>query len=312
MQLQIDELYQHLNHPIANLAEQKNIQIKATAHYLDFILEQKIIRIALKHFVYSGDIIGSFEYYFTAVQPLVFNGYQLVDYSIPKYHNVVGFDLMPVFFPSFSEPVLTTQQYLNFANLKSGSTVFDLGAYSGLTSIMFKELVGKFGSVIALDADEQNILALRENLELYKKITGNEIDLVYGAIWNHNDGLSFSSEGNMGASASALVGTHRGNNMLVKSLTLSHLAEITKVNSVDFIKCDVEGAEAVIFEDAMFFTKYSPRIILETHNIGNNGTTAAKCIADLEKFGYVCKQIHQSGVALPLIECYPPSCTTLS
>ncbi|MDC1271287.1 FkbM family methyltransferase [Planktomarina temperata] len=308
MQHQIDNLYPTLadNHPLSIQAKSFGLTIKLGAHYLNLYRNTQIIRIALKHLVYAGDIISSFEYYFSAVKPQSFNQYEIVDYSTPRFHNVIGFDLMPVVFPSFSEPLVTTNQYLHFANLKPGDTAIDLGAYSGLTSIVFKEIVGNLGKVIAVDADSENMKAILENTKLYKSITGNNIDIINGAVWSHCNGLSFSTEGNMGSSASEIVGVNRGSVDVIKSYTLSALCEIGKVNSVDFIKCDVEGAEAVIFEDETFFQSHRPRIIIETH-LKDGIETTEKCISDLTKFGYECRKIIQTGVTLPLVECYPKS-----
>jgi FkbM family methyltransferase len=290
---------------LKTIAEKKGIRCSTTPSYLDFTKGKYVIRMGRQHSVYSGDIINSFDYYFDAVRPLKVNDTELVDYSTPRYHDVNGFDLMPVFFPSFAEPITTTQQYLAFANLKPGCVVMDLGAYSGLTSIIFKEMVGNAGKVIAMEADKKNLDAIRRNLTLYKRLTGNDIEIVSGAIWNHCNGLSFSSEGNMGSSATEIVGKFRGDNNLIESYTLSKLADLLELKRVDFIKCDVEGAEGVIFEDTDFFKKYNPRIIIETHVVEGEEITD-KCVADLSRYGYVCKRIKQFGVSLPLLECIPP------
>jgi len=307
MQTQIDNLYVTLDesHPLSVKAKTYGITISLSAHYLDFVKGDKIIRVSVRHLVYAGDIISSFDYYFSAVAPGEFNGGELVDYSTPRYHDVAGFNLMPVFFSSFCEPIVTTNQYLKFANLMPGHIVLDLGAYSGLTSIIFKELVGKAGIVVAVDADSENIKAIRTNLSLYKKLTGNSIDVIFGAAWNHCNGLSFSNEGNMGSSASEIVGNGRGRVDLVKSFTLTEICNIFKINSVDFIKCDIEGAESVVFEDEEFMKNNRPKIILETH-IKDGIETTHKCVADLQRFGYTCRKIAQTGVELPLLECHPP------
>ena len=109
----------------------------------------------------------------------------------------------------------------------------------------------------------------------------------------------------MGSSATEIVGKFRGDNNLIPSYTLSKLADLLELKRVDFIKCDVEGAEKVIFEDIDFLDKYNPRIIIEAHFVKGKETTD-KCVADLTRCGYVCKRIKQFGVSLPLIECYPP------
>lgn len=306
MQKQIDQLYPQLddNHPLRIQAKSHGVTIRLGAHYIDFYRSTQIIRVSLKHLIYAGDIIQSFEYYFSAVKPQSFNQHEIVDYSVTRFHNVIGFDLMPVMFPSFCEPLVTTNQYLDFADLKPGNTVLDLGAYSGLTSIIFKEIVGNLGRVIAVDADSENLETILENTIIYKSITANSIDIIFGAVWNHCNGLSFSTEGNMGSSASEIVGENRGSVDMVKSHTLSEICEMGRLKSVDFIKCDVEGAEAVIFEDETFFLNHKPKVIIETH-LKDGVETTDKCISDLTKYGYKCRKIIQTGVVLPLLECSP-------
>lgn len=286
------------------LARSKRVSITSGSDYIDFSNENRVIRLSKEHWFYGSDLLNSYEYYFNSVKPLKKNSTELVDFSTPRFHEVNGFDLMPVFFPSFCEPMSTTDQYLNFAKLHEGSTVIDLGAYSGLTSILFKELVGESGKVIAVDADSINLDSIKKNFNLYEKITGKTIDILNGAIWNHCDGLNFSSEGNMGSSATDIVGDLRGKNNIIKSYTLSKLAEIYNLEDIHFIKCDIEGAERVIFEDVHFFKNFKPRIIIECHFV-DELDTSVKCIEDLTKYGYTCKHIEQHGVSLPLLECRP-------
>ncbi len=101
--------------------------------YADVISGDRVIRVALRHAHYLYDIVVSFDYYFLAVAPLRQAGMRLVDYSTPRWHEVMGYDLHPVQFPSFAEPVVTALSYLDFAQIRDGSIVLDLGAYSGLT-----------------------------------------------------------------------------------------------------------------------------------------------------------------------------------
>ncbi len=305
MEYQIDQFYQRLNHIYQGIANEKGIEIRLATHYIDFNKNNQTVRIAIRHSVYVLDVINSFDYYFSAVEPIDFNNRKLVDYSIGRYHDVVGFTLFPVYFPSLSEPTVTTTQYLEFADLKPGGTVIDLGAYAGLTSILFKESVGATGKVVAVEADEQNVVAMNKNFNLYHKFCDGKIEVLFGAAWNHCNGLQFSSEGNMGSSASDIVGNDRGNVITTPSFTLSKIADLFQLESVDFIKCDIEGGEVVVFQDQAFFEKFRPRIIIETHLVENHETTDV-CIKDLEAFGYTCKRIHQTGVTLPLLECYPP------
>jgi FkbM family methyltransferase len=277
--------------------------------YKDFIdisdNKNRVVRISQNHPIYIHDIINSFEYYFSAVVPIENRGKLLVDYSTPRIHEVVGYDLHPIMFPSFAEPIATTKQYMDFAQLQNGSIVLDFGAYSGLTSIMFDQLIGPEGRVISVDADSSNIKCIKKNFELYEKITKRKIELLQGAVWKDNNGIQFSTEGNMGSSAIEFVGSGRGDSVKVKTFTLSTIVKKFNLKTVDFIKCDIEGAESEIFNDAAFFDLFKPRIIIEPHFIRNELTINA-CNAQLSRFGYSCKEIAQHGVKIPLLECYPP------
>ena len=177
-----------------------------------------------------------FDHYFSAVIPLEISGLSLVDYSTPRIHEVVGYDSHPIMFPSLAEPIVTTKQYLDFAGLHDGSVVLDLGAYSGLTSIVFDQAVGNSGRVVSVEADPLNIRCIKTNFNLYKKITGRRIELVEAAVWKDNDGISFSAEGNMGSSAVGHVGAYRGQTVRVQTLTLGKIVEQFDLQRVTFHK----------------------------------------------------------------------------
>lgn len=264
----------------------------------------RCIRISHKHNIYLLDIINSFQYYFKAVKPIEIDGIRLIDYSTPRYHEVNGYDIHPIIFPSFAEPISTTEQYLKFAKLKNNSIVLDLGAYSGLTSILFDQAISNNGQVIAVDADRVNIKYIKKNLALYKKMTGRDIRLLEGAVWENNRGVMFSNEGNMGSSVASIIGQQRGTIIKTSSFTLSTIARKYHLKKIDFIKCDIEGAESVIFKDRKFFDKNRPKIIIEPHII-DNVSTIQSCIDQLSIYGYKFKKINQNGVNLPLLECLP-------
>jgi FkbM family methyltransferase len=242
--------------------------------------------------IYLMDILNQFDYYFNSVVPVD----NVVDYSRPHEHRVPGFDLFPIVFPSFSEPIVTTKQYTDFAQLQPGHVVIDLGAYSGLASIIFAEQVGKGGLVIAVEADEDNYKCAEKNVDRYYLNKGVPIDLIYGAAWSHSDGIGFSCEGNMGAGAGDIVGLRGGRMVQVPSYTLSDIAR--GLDRVNFVKIDVEGAEAEVIKDAEFFNRYNPRMIIETHNKGADEAVYTALVS----YGYNVKYAEQN-TTMPLLEC---------
>ncbi|MFP4467297.1 MAG: FkbM family methyltransferase [Candidatus Goldiibacteriota bacterium] len=289
---------------IMRLLSKSKYRIKHYGNSFDIICDNKRIRMSYKHILYLRGILQTFDHFFYAVLPVYVDGYELVDFSTPRYHKVYGFDLHPIIFPSFAEPVLTTEQYLDFAELKEGSVALDLGSYSGLTSILFSQKAGKTGMVIAVDADKKNIRCIKENFLLYKNITGMHIDLLEGAVWENNEGIDFSHEGNLGSSAVSIVGKHRDKVEKVKTFTLDSIVEKYELKRLDFIKCDIEGAETVIFKNQAFFKKFKPRIIIEIH-YDHSKSTLDICKDILAKYGYSFKVIKQIGFDMPLLECYP-------
>jgi FkbM family methyltransferase len=266
------------------------------------IKENKEIRLARSQAIYLRDTLDNFEFYFEGVEPQHVGGIDLVDYSRPGFHKVKNFDLFPVFFPAVAEPTITTDQYIEFANLGSDAVVIDLGAYSGLTSILFDMAIPSGGQVLAIEADSQNVGACRTNFAAYADHSKRTIRLVEAAVWSDNEGVAFSSEGSMGSSVLSVVGGGRGENIKVASVTLEGLAQRFDLTRVDFIKCDIEGGETEVFDRPEFFQRYSPKIMIECHIVGGKSTSDA-CAAVLEKYGYTCELVTQRGYPLPLLAC---------
>lgn len=291
---------------LQNAARRQGFRVRFGRDAIDIVNAERVMRLHPTHWFYAHELIEQFDYYFAAVAPTVRSNSRVVDYSFPRFHEVVGYGRHPLYFPSFAEPFETTTQYTEFAGLKPGMTVIDLGAYSGLTSIVFQDAVGPNGTVVAVEADENNVIAIRKNFALYRLATGVDITLLEGAVWKDDAGIEFSSEGNMGASAAEIVGPGRGPTRKVPSFKLSSIADRTGLDHVEFVKCDVEGAEEVVFSDAAFFSRYAPRIIVEPHVV-RGALTTESVIRALAGYGYTCRQVPQWGYTLlPLVECTPP------
>lgn len=254
-----------------------------------------------RHVVYARDVIDDFDAYFGAVEPTRLDPLPTVDYSEPREHIVRGWTLMPIEFPSLAEPLETARQYLEFAELTAGQTVIDLGAYSGFTSLLFKEAVGDSGRVLAVEADTVNLASLHRNLENYRKLTGSAPLVAETAVWSHNRGIQFLSEGNLGSAAASLM--QRGGTEVrhVPSATLSDLAESFELGEVAFLKADIEGAELEAFSDKEFFGGRHPRIIFEGAPSKARGPQAV--IDVLSEFGYRARIREQRGSRMPLVEC---------
>jgi FkbM family methyltransferase len=256
-----------------------------------------VIKISKTHKVYLKTLMRFFDIHFFAVENEKVNGLSVVDYSCSRKHKVIGFDKFEVYCPSLAETFDTVSQYLEYAKLKDGDVVLDLGSYSGLTSVVFAESVGKNGKVIAVEPDALNYSCLEKNVAQMED--SSNVECLNAAAWKETGKLSFSNENSMGSSAVSIVG-ERGLLNEVDCFTLNDMAAKYNLDKIDFIKCDIEGAEAYIFDDDNFFSKFKPRILVETHIVAGNFCDKL-CIDALSKHGYSHKYISQNGLEMPLI-----------
>lgn len=283
----------------ADLARQHGVSVEFGPDCIEVGKASRILRLHKRHIVYLKALIRFFEYYWESVEPRDEFGKAVCDFTPSRYHRVVGFDLMPVLFPSLAEPVATIDQYLDFAQLAEGQTVVDLGAYAGLSSILFRQELGKSGRVVALEPDPANFACASRNLDLYKRLTGLDIELVPAALWVDDQGLAFSADGCMGSSAVDYVG-RRGQSMCVATMTLDQLADRYAIKRVDFLKCDIEGAEDRVFKDSLFLRQAVRKLVVEIHR-PPAGLTSGALVPQLESLGFRCELVTQYGVDLPLL-----------
>jgi len=282
----------------------RGIKIIQNKGLIRLFKKNKEIHIHTSQELYLEDILNNFDFYFEGVIPSKKGKKEVVDYSKPAWHEVKNFDLMPIYFNTMAEPLKIINRYIELSEISEGSVVIDLGAYSALTSIIFDQRVGQTGLVVAIEPDRENYLTCVKNLSLYEKITKKKIHLVNAAIWRDTDGIMFSSEGSMASSAVDLIGSGRAENIFVNTVTLMSLVNYFKLERVDFIKCDIEGAESVILNAPDFFNKYKPRIVIECHII-DGVSTEYSCRSFMENFGYTCTLEDQEGYPLKLLFCHP-------
>jgi FkbM family methyltransferase len=172
--------------------------------------------------------------------------------------------------------------------LRSGMTVYDIGANIGFFSLLAARLVGGIGRVTAFEADPEIAARLRENVS---RNQGAPISVEEKAVWSSSNQLLF-------ARANAEVSPDRGLGQVIDNDSEESAPGTIRVEGVsvdeyvrksaapDFIKCDVEGAEVEVFRGAEKLLKERrPLILCEMHG-EENRQTLLKLFADL---GYRCE-----------------------
>lgn len=288
------------------------LRVRKSGDFLEVIDDEakKLIRISALNAVHLPDMIESFDYYTGSAAPvgLRYNGqiYELTDFSTPRLHNVTGFDDFAALCPSTTEPYSTIRQYLDFAQLKPGSNVIDLGTYSALTAIAFSKEVGAGGRVVALEPDPVNFQSAQYNIAMHRRVNGlDNVTLVPMAAADRDGTIELSSEGTMGSALVSIVGGYRGVTVEVQARTLATLAREFALDAVDFVKVDIEGAEMfVVPQCAEFLATFRPRMIIEGHSV-NGASTIEPLVAFLGSVGYSTRVEAQEGLTLSLILAAP-------
>src|SRR5260370_4914367 len=297
---------------IADKKAKSFLAIDVSRHCIDILDKDRgrMIRLGRGSAVYAKDMVNYFDYYFDSAQPIAItvNGrqYNAVDFSTPRYQHVLGFDDFPVMCPSLTEPFITAQQYLDFAQLGPGDVVLDLGSYSGLTSIAFSKAVGPTGKVIALEPDPSNHAASTINVSNHLRINKlSNIELIQAAAHTGRGTLRFSAESAMGSAEASAVGSYRGKVIEVEAVGLIDIANQHRLEHVDFIKMDIEGTEGkVLSASNEFFERFKPKLIIEPHMV--DGQLSDMAVMNILKgFGYQCDLLQQYGVKLPLVTAIP-------
>jgi FkbM family methyltransferase len=149
-----------------------------------------------------------------------------------------------------------------------GSTVIDVGAHLGEWSLLFSELVGPSGRVVAFEPDPVARASLKKNLEM----NGISNVTVEEECVSDRTGTALLRAERFGSGLSSIVSPHgRGtayHELEVRSTTIDEYCETHRI-SPDWIKIDAEGSEPLIVRGMQrLIDQRHPQAILEFHSDG--------------------------------------------
>jgi len=164
----------------------------------------------------------------------------------------------------------------------------DIGSNIGKYAVKIgRKLSGGKGRVIALEPEPYNFEILKKNIKL------NNLDNVLPlqlACYSENKKLTFYVEKSGSGSHSIYPTNSASKTIIIDALKLDDILKKNKIERVDLIKIDVEGAEVNVFQGAMnTIKKYHPQIIFECFSEDNLN----KIEKILDKFNYHIKELPQ-------------------
>jgi FkbM family methyltransferase len=149
-----------------------------------------------------------------------------------------------------------------FVGVESGDVVIDGGACWGDTATYFAQLAGASGRVLALEFDPANIAMCERNLALNPEIA-QRVTIVPNALW-HVPGERMGYEPDGYGTTIALT---QGTAAYTTTTTIDQLVIDHRLDRVDFIKLDIEGAEGNTLEGATdTIARFRPKLAIAAYH----------------------------------------------
>ena len=149
---------------------------------------------------------------------------------------------------------------------REGDTVIDIGAHIGRYTITSSKQVGSTGKVVAIEADPDNFQLLKRNIAL-NKLT-NVLPLNYAVFSTRTIMKLYEQSASAKYNSIMLTRARTMNYVEVNADTLDSILEQNRINQVNWIKIDVEGAEFEVLKGSTkTLSSNDISLLVEIHNI---------------------------------------------
>lgn len=181
---------------------------------------------------------------------------------------------------------------------RKGGVVLDVGANEGYFTVISAKCVGVTGKVIAIEPQARLRSVIERNLAL-NSLTNVIIETCALSNQNAEAHFVYGSSTNTGASRLA-AGVFRGQVETVKTETLTSILDRLGIETVDFMKMDIEGGEyeAILGSPEVFEKRRIRALALEFHPraFEQRRISGAPILDLLAKSGYVhLRKGHEGG-----------------
>ena len=179
--------------------------------------------------------------------------------------------------------VKDVNRYEQFYKVSKGDLVIDAGANEGLLTLIYSKKVSPLGKVFAFEPDKINIIKFYDNLNLNRNTTN--ISLIEKGLWSKTDIIDFYETGTVGSSV------YCQDEKLVKkniaAISIDDFVALEKINKLDFIKMDIEGAEIKALEGARnAIGLLKPHFTIASYHIVENEVTYKKVEEFFKEMNY--------------------------
>jgi FkbM family methyltransferase len=187
--------------------------------------------------------------------------------------------------------------------LRPGMTVLDIGAHHGFYTILASKLVGSTGKVFAFEPSPRERKALRLNLKLNRRKNVSIQEAALGR--EESQGTLYVVEQQTGINSLRPPAISSATSSVrVRVTRLDDFVRENRIERVDFVKLDVEGAELSVLEGATeLLRRHSrPVILAEVEDIRTAawGYRAREIVTALDDLEYQWFQPQLDGKLVPI------------
>jgi FkbM family methyltransferase len=176
------------------------------------------------------------------------------------------------------------KNYIKFYKIKNNDTILDLGANFGLTTLFFASFLSDNGKVYALEPDAKNSQQLLHQMKLNPCIAKN-VFLDNALIWSTSKRIIFNEDA--GVASSVIYKSEKSRSVIRKSISLDDWVIKQKIDRVNFIKMDIEGAEIEAIKGAQnIIQKHQPNFAIASYHKLDGKPTYIELEKLFEQYNY--------------------------
>jgi FkbM family methyltransferase len=217
--------------------------------------------------------------------------------------------------PFESSPHEVNEQAVMRRFVNAGDIVFDIGANLGLHTMLLARLVGPQGQVVAFEPNGELLPMLErtidglQNIKLYPYALSEEnVETELFVPDDHSMGsLADWNQEEHSPGVSGLFGLGTTHTVTCQQRRMDELIKSESLRVPDFIKCDVEGAELMVFKggSGTLNRADAPIILFEAiaetaRGFGLSVSAAAEFLASLPRAGYQFLEVCEGGELSPI------------
>ena len=168
-------------------------------------------------------------------------------------------------------------------DLKPDCVIVDLGANVGYTMAHFAFLYPK-SRIIAVELDKDNIEIASRNISFCQE----RCRLIHAAIWSTDGQVQYEGDGEWGFHVLEGHPDIKSNAKQAPARTIDSIFEEYNLDTVHYLKIDIEGAEANVFQGPMSWINHVQSMKIEVHPHFNPAATIENCMNALISYGFKC------------------------